>query len=236
LGAALMTLALPFAVVSTLYAFRMAWLGADLGIMRELGRRWFETGTMYLPYQLTGPYSIDVQDPLTNTPALYPPAAGPVFAAVWALPEPRRRRPVVGRAVRDHGLRLRPLAPAAAGVGADRAMFAHPMSALHILSGGTAMWAMALVAAGLLWHWPPALILLKPTLLPFALIGIRHRSWWIVAGGDRRPDPARAVARLHRGRAQRLAVRERVVRGGVDRLLGDERPAAAGPGDRLPTA
>ena len=40
----------------------------------------------------------------------------------------------------------------------------------------------ALVAAALRWKWPGALILLKPSILPFALIGIRTRGWWITAG------------------------------------------------------
>src|SRR5207344_696635 len=40
----------------------------------------------------------------------------------------------------------------------------------------------ALVAAALRWKWPGALILLKPSILPFALIGIRTRGWWLTAG------------------------------------------------------
>lgn len=39
------------------------------------------------------------------------------------------------------------------------------------------------VAAGLLWSWPSVFAALKPTVLPLALIGIRHRSWWIAAAG-----------------------------------------------------
>src|SRR4051794_24925418 len=54
-------------------------IGVDLEIMRELGRRWNATGSMYLAYQLSGPYSIDATPELTNTPALYPPAVGPIF-------------------------------------------------------------------------------------------------------------------------------------------------------------
>jgi hypothetical protein len=33
-----------------------------------------------------------------------------------------------------------------------------------------------------LWGWPALAVALKPTLLPFALIGARRRSWWLVAG------------------------------------------------------
>jgi hypothetical protein len=43
------------------------------------------------------------------------------------------------------------------------------------------MWAIAALCAGLVWHWPAALSPLKLTLGPFALVGIRHRSWWLGA-------------------------------------------------------
>jgi hypothetical protein len=45
--------------------------------------------------------------------------------------------------------------------------------------GNSAMWFVAFVALGTIYHWPSVLILVKPTLGPFALVGIRHRSWWI---------------------------------------------------------
>ena len=38
---------------------------------------------------------------------------------------------------------------------------------------------MAAIAAGTRWSWPGALVLLKPSLLPFAVIGIRTRGWWL---------------------------------------------------------
>jgi hypothetical protein len=41
------------------------------------------------------------------------------------------------------------------------------------------MWFAAFVALGTIYHWPSVLVLIKPTLAPFALVGIRHRSWWI---------------------------------------------------------
>ena len=51
-----------------------------------------------------------------------------------------------------------------------------------IWNGGTSFWGAAAVAGGLLWGWPAAFILLKPTLLPFAFIGIRRRAWWLITG------------------------------------------------------
>jgi len=32
------------------------------------------------------------------------------------------------------------------------------------------------------WAWPSVLVLLKPSLLPFALFGSNRRSWWIALG------------------------------------------------------
>ena len=41
----------------------------------------------------------------------------------------------------------------------------------------------ALVGLGLLYRWPAAFVLLKPSVALFALVGIRDRRWWLVAGG-----------------------------------------------------
>lgn len=43
------------------------------------------------------------------------------------------------------------------------------------------MWVAAFVALALRFGWPGALVLLKPSLAPFALIGARSRGWWLVA-------------------------------------------------------
>jgi hypothetical protein len=60
-----------------------------------------------------------------------------------------------------------------------------PRTAAIVLFGNTAMWLVAAVAVSLAFQpWVSALIFLKPSpaMLPFALIGIRHRSWWITSG------------------------------------------------------
>ena len=48
--------------------------------------------------------------------------------------------------------------------------------------GNPSMWIVAAIAAGTVSRWPFVLVLLKPTFAPIALLGIRHRSWWIAAG------------------------------------------------------
>ena len=35
---------------------------------------------------------------------------------------------------------------------------------------------------GTIYAWPSVFVLLKPSLAPFALFGIRHRSWWVALG------------------------------------------------------
>jgi hypothetical protein len=45
--------------------------------------------------------------------------------------------------------------------------------------GNSTLWVVAMVAAGLRWGWPAALIVIKPTVLPLALVGARKKSWWV---------------------------------------------------------
>lgn len=60
--------------------------------------------------------------------------------------------------------------------------FVYPRTGGMIWFGNPGMWIMMFVALGCLYRWPGALVLLKPSLAPFALIGIRSRGWWLVLG------------------------------------------------------
>lgn len=51
-----------------------------------------------------------------------------------------------------------------------------------MIDGNPSMWIAAFAAAGTVWAWAYVLVLLKPSLAPFALLGVRHRSWWIALG------------------------------------------------------
>jgi hypothetical protein len=153
-------------------------LGVDHAMFMDFGRRWLDSGTIYLPYQLTGPYLYDIGSgtmDVATMPALYPPIVGPVFAvwrvlpAVlwWAIP-----LAVLGYAV----VHWRP------SVWAWPIMLATliwPNTADAIWAGSSTLWIVAGVAGGLLWGWPAAIIAFKPSFAPFILIGIRRRSWWI---------------------------------------------------------
>lgn len=48
-----------------------------------------------------------------------------------------------------------------------------------VVTGNSGIWVVALLAAGLEWHWPAALILVKPTLAPLAIVGASTRTWWL---------------------------------------------------------
>ena len=56
-----------------------------------------------------------------------------------------------------------------------------PRSLGLLVYGNPSMWVAAAVAAGTMFGWPAVLAALKPTLAPFALIGIRTKRWWIAA-------------------------------------------------------
>jgi hypothetical protein len=154
---------------------RAGYVGVDFRWFVAYAQRWLDTGSMYLPLQISGPYSpTDLGHPAV---AMYPPNALYLFAPFlvlpailwWAIP-----LGIIGYAL----WRWRP----APWTWPILALFlVIPDTYTPVMTGNVTMWAVALVAAGLLWGWPGVLIALKPSLLPFALVGIRHRSWWIAA-------------------------------------------------------
>ncbi len=152
--------------------------GEDLRLWVVFGHRWLDTGSLFTPAQLSGPTSGAVTADLVHAPSLYPAAAGPLFAVAAMLPAPLALLwwlvplGLTGWVV----WHLRP-APWTWPIMA--ACLAWPE--WSIWAGGTSMWVMAATAAGLVWRWPSALILLKPTFAPLAFIGVRDRRWWIAA-------------------------------------------------------
>lgn len=155
-------------------------VGLDLQLFESLGRRWLETGSLYSKAQLSGPYSTVATSDPALTPGLYPPPMGPVFAALTFLPWPLLVMAWWALPIAVLGFAIRRLRPAPWSWPLMAACLAWPEWA--IWNGGTSFLAAAAVAGGLLWGWPAGFILLKPTLLPFALIGVRSRAWWLLAG------------------------------------------------------
>lgn len=153
-------------------------LGVDYHLYRDVTARWLSGGPYFEPYQLAGPYEIRAGD------VLYPPVALLLFApfgaavaqpwatllavAWWAIP--------LGITVAAV-LRLRP-APVAWPL---LALCLNPTTLLKIWTGNPVIWSMAALAVAVASRsrFTAPLVLLKPSLAPFALFGIRRRSWWV---------------------------------------------------------
>jgi branched-subunit amino acid transport protein AzlD len=144
--------------------------GYDFQYYREVGARWVADGAYYWPHQLAGPYEFTIM--VDN---LYPPLALLLFAPFvyvpsllwWLIPAA-----IVGYA-------LRSWRPGRWVVATMLVILCWQKAHIAWIYGSTDIWAMAAVAGGLKWGWPSVLILLKPTLAPFALVGARKRSWWV---------------------------------------------------------
>jgi hypothetical protein len=148
----------------------------DYHILIGATQRFLDGGPFYDPRQLSGPYDWDgsVQG---WWPVLYPPQSIALFAPFTVLP------PILWWAI--------PLVPLVAIVAWHRpAPLVWPLLALcmwwpattiKIVTGNPVIWAAAAVALGTIWRWPAALALVKPSLFPLALIGVRDRRWWLVA-------------------------------------------------------
>ena len=145
-------------------------LWIDYVFYRDIGVGWLQDGSYYLPHQLSGvPYDLA---PMADV--LYPPHALFLFVPLvfvpaivwWAIPIA-----VIAYAV----WRWRPAPWAWAAM---IVLLMWPRANAAFLFGNTDMWMAAGVAAGLIWGWPALILTLKPTLLPFALLGANRRAWW----------------------------------------------------------
>jgi hypothetical protein len=106
---------------------------------------------------------------------LYPPLAIPFFAALHWLPWPLWYAIPLGVTI---GLVLH-WRPAAWTWPLLALLLAWPRGVSNVIYGNSDMWVMAAIAGGLAVGWPAVFVLLKPSVAPFALVGVRHRSFWI---------------------------------------------------------
>jgi hypothetical protein len=152
-------------------------IGIDYTTVMDAAHRWLAGSSPYLARQLNGPYPQIGANLADSGEMLYPPIALPFFAAFSALPGFLWW--VIPAALAAMGLRR-----------ARPARWAWPILALCLvvgqsvplmIAGNPTIW---IVVAGL-WApslgWPGPLMLLKPSVAPLALLGIRHRSWWVAA-------------------------------------------------------
>jgi hypothetical protein len=149
--------------------------GVDFTLYRDVTTRWLNGGPYFEPYQLAGPYEISAGD------VLYPPVALWLFAPFALLPEPIAwvlwwTLPILAVVFALWRLRPRPVSwPLIAFC------IAWPTTLLKTWTGNPVIWCAGALALGTLWAWPSVLVVLKPSLGPFALFGIWRRSWWAAA-------------------------------------------------------
>lgn len=143
----------------------------DLTVYTDATRRLLGGGGWFLARQMNGPYAIVQGD------VLYPPVAAWFFAP-WLVLPPWTFSAIPVAITAWAVWQLRP-APWTWPLIALCVMW--PMVPLKTLRLNPSVWLMAATAMGLLYRWPGAFIALKPSLLPFAVIGIRSRGWWAAA-------------------------------------------------------
>jgi hypothetical protein len=145
-------------------------IGHDYALYMEATRSWLAGGPFYHPYQVAGPYVVAADE------ILYPPHALALFVpftvlpaiAWWAIPTGI----VVAGVWRAR--------PGPWGWALILTCLCIPKSLWIITSGSPTMWIAAGLALGRL-GWPAVAGLVKPTLLPIVLAGVRRPSFWLAA-------------------------------------------------------
>jgi hypothetical protein len=167
----LLAITLPMTIGAASATTRL--VGDDFALYRDAAARWLAGGQFYPPSQLAAPWTI------SGGAILYPPVSLWLFAPFtvlpgilwWAIPAL-----AVGWAL----WRLRP-GPLAWPVMAFLIGFS-PLPGF-VRAGNPMMWALAALFVGCATVGPSVLVLLKPSLAPFALLGAWHRRWWLWTGG-----------------------------------------------------
>ena len=178
-GAALVSLLIlaggaAFVVYAADYWIRSGDLGIDYRLMVAWAERFLETGQPYLPYQLAGPYVVG-EHVGADSPIMYPPTLlylmvpFTVLPAIlwWAIP-----LGVTGWAIWK--LKPRPMVWPFLAL-----LVAFPQTLWFVATGNPLMWFVAAASLGAYRGGWGVMVLLKPTLAPFALLGIWRRSWWL---------------------------------------------------------
>lgn len=144
-------------------------LSADYRLYMDATRSWLSSGSFYPAHQLAGPY------PILDGDILYPPVALALFVPFTVLPAFLWWViPVVGTAAMIAWHRPGPIAWPLMAI-----CLAWEPTQIHLLSGNPGLWAMFAVALATRWPFAGPFVLLKPSLAPFALVGITHRMWWV---------------------------------------------------------
>lgn len=146
-----------------------AKIAVDYKLYIGATQRFFAGGGYYLPYQMAGPYEADpgvILYPPTFTLVVAPFLVLP-WVAWWAVPIA-----IVAGVVWHH----RPRVVAWPFIAA---CLWFPGTTVMVVAGNPTMLFVASVALATAWPVFGSFVLLKPSLFPFALVGIRRRAWWV---------------------------------------------------------
>ena len=147
------------------------WL-KDHDLYMAATRGWLAGGPFYPDWQTSGPYEI------RWGAILYPPVALLLFVPFSFLPGwlwvliPAAVTLAVVAWHRPGPWRLAVIAVVLAS---------NPMEILDYTAGTPTIWIVMFVALATRWPWWSAIVLAKPTLVVFGLIGVRSRTWWVTA-------------------------------------------------------
>ena len=177
-GAILVVLVRELTLVVPMVMARPGAIGVDLHLYQGAARSWLDGAGFYHARQLAGPYQIAGSDTLGGGDILYPPVILWLLAPFTVLPE-FLWWAIPAAAFASAIWRLRP------------ARWAWPLLALGtvlpfnidvLVRGNPVIWIAAALAVGCVVTGPAVLVLLKPSLFPFALMGANRRRWWIALG------------------------------------------------------
>ncbi len=177
-GAILVLLAWELTIVGPAVTARTGAVGVDLHLYQSATRSWLDGDGFYHARQLAGPYHIEGSDTVGGGDILYPPVILVLLVPFTILPE------ILWWIVPAlaFGWALWRLHPA---------RWAWPLLALGaalpwnidvVIRGNPVIWVAAAFAVGCVIAGPAVLVLLKPSLFPFAFMGINQRGWWIFLG------------------------------------------------------
>lgn len=147
------------------------FIGGDRRIYHDAALRVIHGDFWFYPEQVTGaPYE-----------AIYGHVMYPPVALVWLIPAAflpdvlwwAIPLGVIAVVVVHHR-------PSSWGWAGMASCLAYPWSAPMLMSGNPGLWIAAACAIGTIWRPAFALILAKPSLFPFALLGARDRRWWLI--------------------------------------------------------
>lgn len=137
-----------------------AFIGLDFDHYIAAARRWIEVGTPYLPHEVAGRFEF------SDLTFLHPPIALALFTPFLVLP------PIL--------FWLLPVLGTTAIVATwQPARWTWPIMALQlnwprlggaVIVGNTDLWVAFFIAAGLRFGWPVLLLVVKPSIAPFAIV------------------------------------------------------------------